>query len=140
MLVQTFPAHPEWTICVLTHDLVLRYDEYEPQEPIYDESEPPLSPRDIGSPSTAAQTPAPAHADPDAKHPMPGLNDATTLAPTSYDNIDGRHVVEVDGDHRKAAVGGLKEKKVADEERTTTPYMTKYERARVLGTRALQIR
>ena len=25
-------------------------------------------------------------------------------------------------------------------ERTTTPYMTKYERARVLGTRALQIR
>lgn len=24
--------------------------------------------------------------------------------------------------------------------RTTTPYMTKYERARVLGTRALQIR
>ena len=26
------------------------------------------------------------------------------------------------------------------EERTTTPYMTKYERARILGTRALQIR
>jgi DNA-directed RNA polymerase I, II, and III subunit RPABC2 len=25
-------------------------------------------------------------------------------------------------------------------ERTTTPYMTKYERARILGTRALQIR
>lgn len=31
-------------------------------------------------------------------------------------------------------------KKVAPENRTTTPYMTKYERARVLGTRALQIR
>mmetsp|Transcript_24582 Transcript_24582/g.55956 ORF Transcript_24582/g.55956 Transcript_24582/m.55956 type:complete len:146 (+) Transcript_24582:192-629(+) len=28
---------------------------------------------------------------------------------------------------------------VPKEERTTTPYMTKYERARVLGTRALQI-
>lgn len=33
-----------------------------------------------------------------------------------------------------------REKKVANEKRTTTPYMTKYERARVLGTRALQIR
>ncbi|PGH18626.1 hypothetical protein AJ79_00405 [Helicocarpus griseus UAMH5409] len=29
--------------------------------------------------------------------------------------------------------------KIPNEERTTTPYMTKYERARVLGTRALQI-
>lgn len=37
-------------------------------------------------------------------------------------------------------VKGLKEKKIASEKRTTTPYMTKYERARVLGTRALQIR
>ncbi|KAF3484193.1 DNA-directed RNA polymerase I [Arthroderma uncinatum] len=32
-----------------------------------------------------------------------------------------------------------REKKVANDQRTTTPYMTKYERARVLGTRALQI-
>lgn len=31
-------------------------------------------------------------------------------------------------------------KKIPNEERKTTPYMTKYERARVLGTRALQIR
>lgn len=31
-------------------------------------------------------------------------------------------------------------KKIANDKRTTTPYMTKYERARVLGTRALQIR
>ena len=37
-------------------------------------------------------------------------------------------------------VKGIKEKKIADDKRTTTPYMTKYERARVLGTRALQIR
>lgn len=37
-------------------------------------------------------------------------------------------------------VKGLKEKRVSNEKRTTTPYMTKYERARVLGTRALQIR
>jgi DNA-directed RNA polymerase I, II, and III subunit RPABC2 len=33
-----------------------------------------------------------------------------------------------------------REKKVPNDERSTTPYMTKYERARVLGTRALQIR
>ncbi|KAI5301469.1 DNA-directed RNA polymerases I II and III subunit RPABC2 [Ascosphaera pollenicola] len=32
-----------------------------------------------------------------------------------------------------------REKKVPNDKRTTTPYMTKYERARVLGTRALQI-
>ncbi|GAB7358483.1 hypothetical protein MBLNU230_g2547t1 [Neophaeotheca triangularis] len=36
-------------------------------------------------------------------------------------------------------VKGIKSKKIAPEKRTTTPYMTKYERARVLGTRALQI-
>lgn len=32
-----------------------------------------------------------------------------------------------------------KERRIPNEKRTTTPYMTKYERARVLGTRALQI-
>lgn len=31
-------------------------------------------------------------------------------------------------------------KAIAKADRTTTPYMTKYERARILGTRALQIR
>ena len=44
------------------------------------------------------------------------------------------------GERKKNAVLGLREKRVKDSERTTTPYMTKYERARVLGTRALQIR
>lgn len=33
----------------------------------------------------------------------------------------------------------LAERRIPNENRTTTPYMTKYERARVLGTRALQI-
>ena len=33
-----------------------------------------------------------------------------------------------------------KDKKIPNDQRTTTPYMTKYERARILGTRALQIR
>ncbi|KAF2192770.1 RNA polymerase Rpb6, partial [Zopfia rhizophila CBS 207.26] len=36
-------------------------------------------------------------------------------------------------------VKSMKDKKVPNDKRTTTPYMTKYERARVLGTRALQI-
>jgi DNA-directed RNA polymerase I, II, and III subunit RPABC2 len=47
---------------------------------------------------------------------------------------------------KKAKKGGRntveeeKSKKIDNDKRTTTPYMTKYERARVLGTRALQIR
>lgn len=41
---------------------------------------------------------------------------------------------------KKNAVLGLREKKIPNDKRSTTPYMTKYERARVLGTRALQIR
>lgn len=40
----------------------------------------------------------------------------------------------------KNTVADLKKKKIPTEKRSTTPYMTKYERARVLGTRALQIR
>lgn len=38
------------------------------------------------------------------------------------------------------AVSDLRAKKIDNDKRSTTPYMTKYERARVLGTRALQIR
>ncbi|KAA8895651.1 DNA-directed RNA polymerases I [Sphaerosporella brunnea] len=41
-----------------------------------------------------------------------------------------------------AQQGGSKkhdDKKIPDDQRNTTPYMTKYERARLLGTRALQI-
>lgn len=52
--------------------------------------------------------------------------------------------VVVSGDPNAGYAGKVveqpREKKVANEERATTPYMTKYERARVLGTRALQIR
>ncbi|RDW71134.1 hypothetical protein BP5796_04856 [Coleophoma crateriformis] len=39
----------------------------------------------------------------------------------------------------KAAEKAPKDKKIPSDQRTTTPYMTKYERARILGTRALQI-
>lgn len=62
------------------------------------------------------------------------------------DNLNDEDNVVVSGDPSAAAnavKGGeklLKDKKIPDSERTTTPYMTKYERARILGTRALQIR
>lgn len=49
------------------------------------------------------------------------------LGPEDYKNVES---------HRRKT---LKEKAIPKEERTTTPYMTKYERARILGTRALQI-
>lgn len=45
-----------------------------------------------------------------------------------------------DGSQRKTVKPqGEDAKKIPDDKRTTTPYMTKYERARILGTRALQI-
>lgn len=39
----------------------------------------------------------------------------------------------------RATEKSQKDKKIPTEERSTTPYMTKYEKARILGTRALQI-
>uniref|UniRef100_A0A7S2NAD9 Uncharacterized protein n=1 Tax=Haptolina brevifila TaxID=156173 RepID=A0A7S2NAD9_9EUKA len=47
----------------------------------------------------------------------------------------GNDVVDIDGPEE----GGVAGLAVAREDRITTPYMTKYERARILGTRALQI-
>lgn len=48
---------------------------------------------------------------------------------------EGKTIIESGVPRKKSA----KELAVPKEERITTPYMTKYERARVLGTRALQI-
>ena len=109
---------------------------YDPYEPTYDEDEPfsPHDPDDVENPN--AQTPAPG-----------GAEDPDTLMPTT--NGVGGTVVEINGgggdinqqqQGKKNAVLGLKAKKISEHERSTTPYMTKYERARVLGTRALQIR
>ncbi|OGE49549.1 hypothetical protein PENARI_c021G12562 [Penicillium arizonense] len=56
--------------------------------------------------------------------------------------VNGENVV-VSGDPNAGYTGKVmeqsREKKVPNDQRTTTPYLTKYERARVLGTRALQI-
>lgn len=62
---------------------------------------------------------------------------------------DGANVNGLNGaDHdqemangEEAPVGaGLTGERQPNKERVTTPYLTKYERARILGTRALQIR
>jgi DNA-directed RNA polymerase I, II, and III subunit RPABC2 len=67
--------------------------------------------------------------------------------PDNQDPNDDNIVVSGDAsaaaaakDKVKNTVENEKDKRVDNDKRTTTPYMTKYERARVLGTRALQIR
>lgn len=52
---------------------------------------------------------------------------------------DGRQVVASGVDGSGPRLKSEQELAVPREKRTTTPYMTKYERARILGTRALQI-
>ena len=59
-------------------------------------------------------------------------------------NATGEHGIVFSGDAYAiaGAKGGelkIEDKKIPNEDRTTTPYMTKYERARILGTRSLQI-
>jgi DNA-directed RNA polymerases I, II, and III subunit RPABC2 len=95
-----------------------RYDAYDPEEPFEDDE--PFEP------------------------PEDAAGEAERQADVTGEAADDLNIVAVNDPN--AATGGKKkatevtERKVPDEERTTTPYMTKYERARVLGTRALQIR
>ena len=64
-------------------------------------------------------------------------------APQDAEMADGVAAHEP-GDAERADVGaarpGLTGERQPNKVRVTTPYLTKYERARVLGTRALQIR
>ena len=56
-------------------------------------------------------------------------------------DVDGDNII-ASGDRSSLGAregGGKRGKAVPKAQRTTTPYMTKYERARILGTRALQI-
>ncbi|KAI9849630.1 MAG: DNA-directed RNA polymerases I II and III subunit RPABC2 [Sclerophora amabilis] len=113
--------------------------EYDNYEPAYD-SEEPHSPID------------PDHHEGGADAEI-ALADGDAVNHDDLEHVDGRpngaNGVVVSGDPSAAAAvggqkksgmdGGQRSKKVSDDERTTTPYMTKYERARVLGTRALQI-
>jgi DNA-directed RNA polymerase I, II, and III subunit RPABC2 len=82
----------------------------------------------------------------------PDVYDDDGDQPGGQDDADGQDQddnIVVSGDANAAAaskdkvkntVESEKDKRVENSKRTTTPYMTKYERARVLGTRALQIR
>ncbi|KAF2132288.1 RNA polymerase Rpb6, partial [Dothidotthia symphoricarpi CBS 119687] len=72
--------------------------------------------------------------------------DDNAQEPDNVDPNDDNVVVSGDASAAAAAknkpkntVESEKDRKVASHLRTTTPYMTKYEKARVLGTRALQI-
>ncbi|KAL8842657.1 MAG: hypothetical protein Q9170_000432 [Blastenia crenularia] len=99
------------------------YEAYEPEEPHYDDEEP----IDDGT-----------GADPDDFNIHPSGVDDDASRPNGIVEVGQDPSAKRTG--QKAAVVGLKEKRIPKEERSTTPYMTKYERARVLGTRALQIR
>ncbi|KAL4898247.1 DNA-directed RNA polymerase I, II, and III subunit Rpb6 [Aspergillus ambiguus] len=104
------------------HDAEETYD-YEPAEEVFDENEPEdfLNPEDVEGAEGGADG-----------------YDGESYTPA----VNGDRVV-VSGDPNAGYSGRVieqtREKKVANDQRTTTPYMTKYERARVLGTRALQI-
>lgn len=70
---------------------------------------------------------------------------AATLDPN--EDVDTAKIIEVGGNDpaargpgRGKTTGTSRDKKIPKDKRNTTPFMTKYERARVLGTRALQIR
>ncbi|KAM0745975.1 DNA-directed RNA polymerases I, II, and III subunit RPABC2-like protein [Meredithblackwellia eburnea MCA 4105] len=62
-----------------------------------------------------------------------GENMDEEIDPDSYNYSEDQQIIE------SGAPGQGKRPDKANEERVTTPYMTKYERARILGTRALQI-
>ncbi|KAL8952723.1 MAG: hypothetical protein Q9222_001372 [Ikaeria aurantiellina] len=105
------------------------FEAYEPEEPHYEDEDPFPD----GDPD-----------DPENTGNRNGIDGGDNEAADADSRVPNG-VVEVGQDHsarqgQKAAVVGLKEKKIPKDERSTTPYMTKYERARVLGTRALQIR
>lgn len=81
--------------------------------------------------------------------PEEDVQDFAPDAEVDEDAVEAnRHVEE--GDDERVVVSGDPnqvqkpssdaDKKIPEDKRTTTPYMSKYERARVLGTRALQIR
>lgn len=90
---------------------------------------------------------------PDAEEPDADLADVDVNGdediPGGTEDPDARRPdnVVVSGDpnalaaaQNRNAVLSQRAKRIENEKRATTPYMTKYERARILGTRALQIR
>lgn len=80
--------------------------------------------------------------DPQEEYYSPEPQDVAEPGANGAGDEDGDNIVP-SGDPAAAAkdsVKSHKDKKIPNDQRTTTPYMTKYEKARILGTRALQIR
>ncbi|KAI4135652.1 MAG: hypothetical protein LQ347_000507 [Umbilicaria vellea] len=125
------------------------YEPYEPDEPAFDDDEPfePQDPDDVENPDGSHHLGVNGDngtEDPDSRLATNGANGERTIIAVddpSAQNGGGTGGGGSGGSAgtRKNAVVGLREKKIEDSKRSTTPYMTKYERARVLGTRALQI-
>lgn len=123
---------------------------YEPYEPTFDDDEPafePVDPDDAENPDGTARQLDPNQQYLDESEAGGGANGGMTPHVNGNGNVvavgaDGAGGGAASGGAgiKKNAVLGLREKKIQDSKRSTTPYMTKYERARVLGTRALQIR
>ncbi|KAL8851584.1 MAG: hypothetical protein Q9221_003516 [Calogaya cf. arnoldii] len=104
------------------------YEAYEPDEPQFDDEEPiedALDPDDPENPRNAGNDANEDGANADSKAP----NGVVEVGQDPSASRSGQ----------KNAAVPAKEKKIPKDQRSTTPYMTKYERARVLGTRALQI-
>jgi DNA-directed RNA polymerase I, II, and III subunit RPABC2 len=72
--------------------------------------------------------------------PAPEEPDVDQANEDQQEVTGSRQVVNGDASAGSQKPTNDSDKKIPDEKRSTTPYMTKYERARVLGTRALQIR
>ncbi|KAL1871364.1 subunit common to RNA polymerases I, II, and III [Diaporthe australafricana] len=79
--------------------------------------------------------------DPQEEYYSPDPNEGAENGANGAADEDGDNIVP-SGDPTAAAKDNTKshkDKKIPTDQRTTTPYMTKYEKARILGTRALQI-
>lgn len=68
------------------------------------------------------------------------IDEGAIEARAAAEDGEERTVVSGDPNQNAQKPSSDADKKIPDDKRSTTPYMTKYERARVLGTRALQIR
>ena len=119
---------------------VFKYSYEDTYEPEYMDDE-PVAPDALGQEENENEDVEQATVNEDDLLPN-GVEDIN--APTT-NGAHGSNVV-VSGDSTATALAkkgitvGFKEKRIPKDKRSTTPYMTKYERARVLGTRALQIR
>jgi len=97
--------------------------------PVYDDDEPAYDPDEPAEPDVET-----GHVDDIDIGENP--DQLLTTGDSSREVVESGDVSAARGNKGMAA----KDKKIPPGERKTTPYMTKYERARILGTRALQIR